>query len=91
MKGPHMIFTTNFWTATLERAIKTFAQSAAALLAGDGLGILDIDWVTVLSVAALATVVSVLTSVASAPIGAPGPALGSGETIDEPVTEGAKH
>ena len=57
------MFTFTFWKATAERGIKTTAQSAAALLVGDGLGLLTVDWVSVGSVAGLAGVVSVLTSV----------------------------
>lgn len=75
------IYTSEFWAATGERALRTFAQTAAGLLAGDGLGILDIDWTSVLSVASLATIASVLMSVASSPIGTPGPALVTTETI----------
>lgn len=75
------ICTSEFWAATGERALRTFAQASAALLAGDGLGILDIDWTSVLSVASLATIVSVLMSVASSPIGTPGPALVATEAI----------
>lgn len=56
-----------FWADTLERAVKTFAQTAVALLSADGmLGILNINWGDTLSVSALAAVVSVLTSIASA-------------------------
>jgi hypothetical protein len=63
------MFTTRFWKQVGERAVKTFAQSAGALLVGDRLGLLTVDWPTVASVAGLAAVVSVLTSVASAPFG----------------------
>lgn len=53
-----------------ERLIKTFAQTAAALITSDKvLGILDINWTTVLSVAGLAAIYSLLTSIGSAPIG----------------------
>ncbi len=65
-----------YWTATAERAVKTVAQSAAALLVGNGVGILDVDWSQTGSVSALAGIVSVLTSVASAQIGGDGPSVG---------------
>lgn len=65
-----------YWTATAERAVKTVAQSAAALLVGNGVGILDVDWSQIGSVSALAGIVSVLTSVASAQIGGDGPSVG---------------
>lgn len=57
----------SFWAQTVERAVKTFAQAAIALLTGQGLGLLAVDWKHVLSVAGLAAVVSVLTSVGSGP------------------------
>lgn len=63
------MFTLRFWLHVLERATKTFAQVAAALLTGNGLGILEVDWRKVLSVAALAFIYSVLMSVASAEAG----------------------
>lgn len=66
------IFT--FWKDTGERAIKTFAQAAVAVISANTVGILDIDVVAVLSVAALAALVSLLTSVASAPFSAQGTA-----------------
>jgi hypothetical protein len=60
------IFTRDFAKDAAERAVKTIAQAAAALLGGAGFGLLDVDWVSVLSVSGLAGVVSVLTSIASA-------------------------
>lgn len=63
------MFTTSFWKQVAERAVKTFAQGAGALLVGEGLGLLTVDWATVGSVAGLAAVASVLTSIASAPFG----------------------
>ncbi|WP_327392107.1 MULTISPECIES: holin [unclassified Streptomyces] len=46
------ITTSAFWRATAEHAIRTFAQgrtrafaqAVLALLGGDGLGLLDVDW-----------------------------------------------
>ena len=49
------------------RAVKTMAQSALGMLSGEMLGMLDVDWVAVLSVAAMAGVASLLTSVAGLP------------------------
>jgi hypothetical protein len=75
------MFTLTFWKAALERSVKTFAQAAAALLTGVGLGLLDINWVNIFSVAGLAAVVSVLTSIASDAItGGSGPSLTTVET-----------
>lgn len=49
------------------RAIKTVAQTAVGMLSGEMLGIMDADWLAVLSVSAMAGVVSLLTSVAGLP------------------------
>lgn len=61
-----MIFTLAFLKGAAERAVKTFAQTLAALIGAGQLGVLDVDWVTVLSVAGLAAIASVLTSVGNA-------------------------
>lgn len=49
------------------RAIKTVAQTAVSMLSGEALGIMEADWVAVASVAAMAGVVSLLTSIAGLP------------------------
>lgn len=48
---------------SVERCLKTGAQSALALIGGGGLGLFDVDWVNVLSISGLAMVMSLLTSV----------------------------
>jgi len=48
------------------RAIKTFAQVAVSMLTV-GQAVLDVNWVNVLSVSAVAAVISILTSVAGLP------------------------
>lgn len=45
------------------RAVKTFAQTLGAMLTAAGTGLLDTDWVTSLSVAGMAALLSVLTTV----------------------------
>ncbi|MGQ4574886.1 holin [Dermabacteraceae bacterium P7006] len=64
-----------YWVAVAERAIKTFAQALAALIGAGGIGLFEVDWVQALSVAGMAAFVSVLTSLASAEVGMPGPSL----------------
>ena len=49
------------------RAIKTVAQTAVGMLTGNMVGIMDVDWVAVASVAAMAGIVSLLTSIAGLP------------------------
>lgn len=59
------MWTTAFWKGALERAIKTFAQAVAAFLAAGATGVLDVNWQQAASVAGLAALLSLLTSVAS--------------------------
>jgi hypothetical protein len=49
------------------RALKTFAQTALGMLTGEVVGILEVDWLGVLSVAATAAVASLLTSLTGLP------------------------
>lgn len=67
--------TAAFWKATIERMIRTFAQAVLALLGGDGLGLLDVDWGQALSVGGLAAVVALLTAVATSGAGEEGPGV----------------
>ena len=48
------------------RAIKTFAQAAVAMLTA-GQALLDINWIHVFSVSAVAAIISLFTSVAGLP------------------------
>ena len=53
-----------YWSYAGERAIKTVAQSALAVITASGvIGILDLDVVQILSVSGLAGLMSLLTSV----------------------------
>lgn len=54
----------DFWVDTFDRAVATVAQAAVAVLTANVTGLLDVDWVQILSVSGLAGAVSVLTSVA---------------------------
>ena len=48
---------------SIERALKTIAQVAIATIGVGATGIFDVDWLNVISIAALAGVMSLLTSV----------------------------
>ena len=65
------MFTYRFWQLASERAVKTFAQSLLAIFSATGVGLLTVPWMTALSTAGMAAVLSVLTSMASAPVGEP--------------------
>ena len=71
-----MLWSSAFWRGAAERMVKTFAQSLLAVLGVGGLGVLDVDWLGALSVAAVATLASLLTSIGNADFtaGTPAPA-----------------
>lgn len=56
-----------FWKAAARRAIRTMAQTAVSLIGTGVMGILDVDWIAVLSASALAGIMSLLTSIAGLP------------------------
>jgi len=62
---------TSYWIRWIKaagiRAIKTVAQTAVALIGTNAIGITEVDWIGVASGAALAGVVSLLTSLAGIP------------------------
>lgn len=61
-----MLWTRGFWAAAAERAVKTLAQTIVAVVGVAGTGLLSVDWVQTLSVAAAAGLASILTSIADA-------------------------
>ena len=76
------IYTGEFWRASFERAVKSVAYGLGSILIGNGTGLLDTDWVGVLSVAGMAGLLSLLGSIASdAATGGTGPSLTSSETL----------
>lgn len=66
---------TDYLKDIAERATKTAAQSALGVLGAGYAGLFDVDWQGVASVAGLAAIVSVLTSVASSGFGGGTPSL----------------
>lgn len=58
-----------WWSKAGVRALKTFAQTAIATIGYEAgnIGIMDVNWIGVLSVSALAALLSLLTSLAGLP------------------------
>ena len=80
MKGASMY--TEFFKAALVRAVRTMAQVAVAQISTNGVGLTDISWGGVASVAAVAGIASILTSIAT----------GLPEVdVNTPVIERGKH
>ncbi|MGW7368877.1 holin [Streptomyces sp. NPDC054841] len=73
-----------FWAATAERAIRTFAQSLAAVLVAGATSLFDVDWPAALATAGLAALLAVLTALGASGLGRRGP--GITETTDRPAT-----
>lgn len=59
--------TQDFWKAAAIRAIKTFAQAMVAQIGAGSIGVVQFDWLGALSVAAMAAVLSIFTSLAGLP------------------------
>ena len=60
------IFTKKWFYAAFIRSLKTMAQTAVSMLTV-GQAVLDVNWVNVLSVSAVAGIISMLTSIAGLP------------------------
>lgn len=60
-----MLLDKHFWMDAVERMVKTVCEVALALIGTGMVGIMDVDWLNLLSVCAMAALVSILTSVAS--------------------------
>lgn len=56
-----------WWKAAATRAVKTAAQTAAALIGTNAVGMTDVNWAAVGSAAALAALLSMLTSIGGLP------------------------
>lgn len=69
------MWTAGFWKATAERALRTFAQSLAAVLVAGATTLLDVEWKAAFATAGMATLLAVLTAVGAANAGARGPGI----------------
>lgn len=61
-----MLWTKEFWKGAGERAVKTFFQSFVAILGTSAVILQDVDWAFVVSGSALATILSLATSIGNA-------------------------
>lgn len=77
-----VVWTSAFWKAAAERALKTFAQTLIVLIGAEQVNVMALDWPQLLTVAGSAAVMSVLTSMASAPFGPAGPSLADEVVVD---------
>ena len=60
------VFTKEWFYAAFIRSLKTMAQTAVSMLTV-GQAVLEVNWVNVISVSAVAGVISMLTSIAGLP------------------------
>ena len=73
--------TREFWASSVERAIKTAAQTAVALIGTEAVGVFNLDWTQIGSIVATATILSLLTSIAGDTAGKNGPSFVRSEGI----------
>lgn len=83
------MFTLAFWRATLERVLSSVAGGALAALGSDALGVFDVDFGKVASVALLAGLVSLLKALVVGKATDGGPSLGNAETLNPAAPEPA--
>ena len=60
-----IIHMNDFIKDMLERAGRTAAQAALAVIGSGTIGVLDVDWINILSVSLMAAIVSILWSIAN--------------------------
>ena len=60
------VLTAKWWKAAAIRAVKTIAQTAVSMLTVGQL-FTDVDWLGILSISAVAGIISILTSLAGLP------------------------
>lgn len=69
-----MLFKLDFWKATAERAVKTFAQTLLALLGTDAVAILDVNVGQAILASLIAAGLSIATSISTSSKLVPAPA-----------------
>ena len=79
MKRLSALISKSFWDYAGERAIKTAAQVAVASIGSSSVGIVQVDFVGILSLAAGSALVSILTSIANFD------KVAAGEGVDVPT------
>ncbi len=81
---PSSIYTLTFWSAALERAIKTAAQAAVLSIGATSIAInaLAVDWASVGGFALGGFALSILTSVGSGIVTGGGPSATNAEVLD---------
>lgn len=67
MSGMRALASAEWWDAAGVRVVKTAAQAAVALVGTNAMGVTDVDWLAVAGAAALAGVLSLLTSLMGLP------------------------
>lgn len=77
------IWTTAFWKAATERALKTAAQSAILVVGADQVNVVGLDFATLGGFAAGGALLSLLSSIASVPFSGK-PSLSSTEHLYQP-------
>lgn len=60
-----LLFTKEFWKATLIRAVRTFAESMLAYIGTGAIVLKDVDWLAALSAGGLGFVIAVLMALAT--------------------------
>lgn len=58
---------TTWFKAAAVRAVKTMAQAALAVLGTGTIGLMEVDWLNLVSITLMAGICSVLTSIAGLP------------------------
>lgn len=57
----------HWWECAITRAVKTMCQTAVALIGSGAIGVLEADWLNIVSVSTMAGIVSILTSLGGLP------------------------